>query len=168
MSCTDEDIETDDEQNGQDMKIRYGGKILYYLECKAKWSFSSEPAHMSSQQMKQAVRNKDWYALLCVDCTPTGAKVSPDANEEAIMEAHLDILNNTWVHTDIGKLLSPTIEPQVRHEDDQSIDAEKTIRVYSSLSCNISKTVFISGAPFFTFMTELKENLKAQIESFNL
>lgn len=166
LSCTPEDIKTDDEQNGQDMIIRYGEKILYYLECKAKWNFS-EQAHMSSQQMKQAVRNKDRYALLCVDCTSTGANVSPDANEEEIKAAHTDILKNTWVHTDIGGLLSTTIEPQVMHEDDVSIDEEKTIRIYSSLSCNISKTVFVCGAPFKDFMAELKERLRHQIETLH-
>ena len=170
LTCTAEDIETSDEQNGQDMKIRYKGEVLYYLECKAKWVFSpTDQAHMSSQQIKQAVRHDDRYALLCVDCTKlTGAAVPLDAAEEQLWDSREDILAHTYVQTEIGKIFSPIIKPQVTHEDDSSINEETTIRLYSSLSCNISKTVFVSGVPFVTFMAELKENLRRQIETLPL
>ena len=53
------------------------------------------------------------------------------------------------------------------HEDDSSLNEEDTIRVYSSLTCNISKKVFIGGTSFNEFMSDLKANLKRQIEDLN-
>jgi hypothetical protein len=169
LSCVPEEIRTDDEQNGQDIIIRYKGHVLYYLECKAKWRFGdNDRAHMSSQQMKQAVRNEKRYALLCVDCTEsTGAHVPLDATKEQIWESREDIRLHTHVQTEIGRILSPIIKAQVMHEDDSSLNEEDTIRVYSSLTCNISKKVFIGGTPFNEFMSDLKANLKRQIEDLN-
>ena len=101
---------------------------------------------MSSLQMKQAVRHKDKYALLCVDCTPdTGAKIYPDATEEQVRASRGDIFTHTYVHNNIGKLLSDTIGIQVIHEDDTTIDEKKTIKIYSNYSCNITKEIFVSG-----------------------
>ena len=169
LSCVPEEIRTDDEQNGQDIIIRYKGHVLYYLECKAKWRFGdNDRAHMSSQQMKQAVRNEKRYALLCVDCTEsTGAHVPLDATKEQIWESREDIRLHTHVQTEIGRILSPIIKAQVMHEDDSSLNEEDTIRVYSSLTCNISKKVFIGGTSFNEFMSDLKANLKRQIEDLN-
>lgn len=168
LTCTADDIQTDDEQNGQDMKIRYKGQVLYYLESKAKWNFS-EAAHMSSQQMKQAVRNSKDYAVLCVDCTQdTGASVSPEATKDDIYAAREDIMNHTRVHINIGDTLSPTVRPLIEHEDNKALDEDKSIRVYSSLSCNIPKAVFISGTPFKDFLSDLKVSIQRQIESLSI
>lgn len=160
LSCEPQEFETGDQQNGQDMVIRHKGEILYYLECKAKWNFD-DPAHMSSQQMKQAVRNSKRFALICVDCTrDTGAQVPSDATRDQVIAARKDILLHTHVHTDIGDLLKPTIESQVQHEDDKTLDEEKKVKVYSSLTCNIPKSVFITGEPFSTFIEGLKLTMR--------
>lgn len=165
ISCDPYEYETLDEQQGQDMVIRYKGSPLFYLESKAKWSFS-DPAHMSSLQMKQAVRHKDNYALLCVDCTPdTGAKISPDATEDQVRESRSDIFAHTSVHNNIGKLLFDTIGIQVKHEDDSTIDEKMTIKIYSNYSCNITKEIFISGKSFSIFMDDLKNYLRQIVES---
>lgn len=164
ISCAPYEYETLDEQQGQDMVIRYKESPLFYLESKAKWSFS-DSAHMSSMQMKQAVRHQDRYALLCVDCTPdTGAKISPDATEEQVRASRSDIFEHTYVHNNIGKLLSDTIGIQVKHEDDSTIDEKKTIKIYSNYSCNITKDIFISGMPFSNFVCELKNYLKQVVD----
>ena len=160
LTCEPNELETDDQQNGQDMVVRYKGQIVYYLECKAKWSFD-DPAHMSSQQMKQAVRNENRFALICVDCTrDTGAHVPVDATKEQVAEAREEILLHTSVHTDIGGLLSPTIGPQVEHEDDVTIDEKQKVRVYSALTCNIPKVIFNSGVPFSKFIEGLKASIR--------
>ena len=165
ISCTPYEYETLDEQYGQDMVIRYKESTLFYLESKAKWSFN-DPAHMSSSQMKQAVRHQDRYALLCVDCTPdTGAKISPDATENQVRASSVDILAHTYVHYKIGELLSNTIGTQVKHEDDSTIDEKKTIKIYSNYSCNITKDVFVSGKPFDSFMVYLKGILEQNVKS---
>ena len=154
-------IETRNQQNGQDIVIYVQDKPIFYIECKAKWNFHTEPAHMSSAQIKQAVKCSDKYALLCVDCTgSTGAKIPIDATKEQIHNSIHDILNHTYAHLDIGKLLAPTIEAQLKHENDGTIDNEQAIRIYSTLSCDIPKSVFNSGEAFDSFIQSLKMRIK--------
>ncbi len=148
-----------DEQNGQDIVIRRGTEKLFYIECKAKWNFS-DPAHMSSQQMKQAVRHKNEYALFCVDCTPdTGCKVPFNATKEDVHEKINDILAHTHVHLEIGEQLAAIIETEVSYED-MAVDEDSTIKLYSSLSCNIPKKVFVNGISFEEFMQYIHDCMK--------
>lgn len=156
LSCS---YSTSDVQNGQDMIISYKGKPIYFLECKAKWSFT-ESAHMSSQQMKKAVREIGHYALCCVDCTPdTGAKIPMDASMEEVMDAHDNILAHTYVHTNIGELLEPTISPIIKEEELTLLD-DSNIRVRGELSSYIPKKVFVRGRPFYEFMADLNVQLR--------
>lgn len=156
LSCS---YSTSDVQNGQDMIISYKGKPIYFLECKAKWSFT-ESAHMSSQQMKKAVREIGHYALCCVDCTPdTGAKIPMDASMEEVMAAHDNILAHTYVHTNIGELLEPTISPIIK-EEEFTLQDDSNIRVRGELSSYIPKKVFVRGRPFYEFMADLNVQLR--------
>ena len=156
LSCN---YSASDVQNGQDMIISYKEKPVYYLECKAKWSFA-EPAHMSSQQMKKSVREMGHYALCCVDCTPdTGARIAMDASIDDVMAAHDSILANTYVHTNIGELLAPTISPIIK-EEEQTLFDDSNIRVRGELSSYIPKRVFVKGRPFRIFMDDLNVKLR--------
>lgn len=161
-------ISTDDIQYGQDIVISYKGIPLYYLECKAKWNFD-DPAHMSSLQIKKAVKESKHYALCCVDCTlETGCKVPSDATKEVVAAAHLDILAHTHVHTNIGSLLSSTVNPVIRHEDDETIKDDSNIRIHGSFTCNIPKKVFVNdGTTFNEFMLQLKSLLKQMVDSIS-
>lgn len=153
-------LATDDIQCGQDIVISYRSNPLYYIECKAKWNFNNA-AHMSTHQIKKAVRELKRYALCCIDCTAdTGCKVSPDATDEEVNAAHADILAHTYVHTNIGEILSPTVSPVVRHEDDTTINEQSTIKVYGNFTCDIPKYIFIKGMLFNDFMQQLKATLK--------
>ena len=164
LSCN---YSASDVQNGQDMIISYKGEPVYYLECKAKWSFA-ESAHMSSQQMKKAVREIGHYALCCVDCTPdTGARIAMDASIEDVMAAHDSILANTYVHTNIGELLAPTISPIIKEEELTLFD-DSSIRVRGELSSYIPKRVFVKGQPFKIFMDDLNVKLREIINTDNL
>ena len=159
LSCS---YSASDVQNGQDMVIYYKEEPIYYLECKAKWSFA-EPAHMSSQQMKKAVREKDNYALCCVDCTPdTGAKIAMDATREEVMAAHDDIIAHTYVHTNIGERLAPTISPIIE-EEKVTLQDESDIRVRGELSSYIPKKIFVKGESFMSFIEGLNKKLKQMI-----
>jgi hypothetical protein len=156
LSCN---YSASDVQNGQDMIISYKGEPVYYLECKAKWSFA-ESAHMSSQQMKKAVREIGRYALCCVDCTSdTGAQIAMDASMEDVMQSHDDILAHTYVHTNIGELLAPTISPIIKEEELYYFD-DSNIRVRGELSSYIPKKVFVTGQPFKQFMDDLNVKLR--------
>lgn len=155
LSC---DFAASDEQDGQDIVIRYKGEPKYYLECKAKWSFE-DPAHMSSQQMKKAVREKNRYALCCVDCTrDTGAEIAMDATRDEVMNRRDAILSNTYVHTDIGELLSSAVSPIVKEEDSYDGD-ESRIRVRGDLRSDISKKVFVKGITLRDFLSSLRSTV---------
>lgn len=156
-------LATDDIQCGQDIVISYKGNPLYYIECKAKWNFNNA-AHMSTHQIKKAVREFERYALCCIDCTAdTECKVSPDATDEEVSKAHADILAHTYIHTNIGGILSPTVSPVVRHEDDTTINEQSTIKVYGNFTCDIPKYIFIKGMLFNDYMQQLKAMLKEMI-----
>lgn len=154
---------TDDEQNGQDIVIRKGDEVLYYIECKAKWNFTIEKAHMSSQQIKQAVRRMETYALLCIDCTDSGCGVPVDATLEQVQASIEDIKEHTHVLERIGERFEKLVGAQVNHEDTTPDNDENVIRVNSSLSCNIPKPVFVSGTPFEEFMQKLRNDLSKKI-----
>lgn len=148
-----------DQQAGQDIIIKRDAEPVYYIECKSKWSFA-EPAHMSSLQVKQAVREKDRYALICIDCTEnTGCRISMTA-EQSELEMHLEeILAHTSVLTDIGHRMESVIAPLVK-EENEKVDEESSIRIYSDLHCNIPKKIFISGITFHDFMEDLAKKLR--------
>ena len=125
------DIKPNDEQDGQDIVVRYNGKEIYYIEVKSKWSFD-EPAHMSVSQMRKAVQNPDKYALCCVELTKY------NSNEVESIDTDT-ILTNCYDHLDIGDKLSKLLKPIV---DDNS-DAEMNIKIYD-YKCNLNKGFFVS------------------------
>ena len=145
------------------MVISFKGEPIYFIECKAKWNFT-DPAHMSSLQMKQAVREKGRYALCCVDCTTdTGAKVSMNASKDDIIAAHDDIIAHTYVHTNIGEVLSPTVSPIIKEEDTFRTEDESSIRVRGDLNCSIPKRVFVKGMPFKEFISDLTARVREEL-----
>ncbi len=157
------EFSVDDVQPEQDIVISYNGKDLYYIECKAKRNFS-DPAHMSSPQIKKAVREKGRYALFCVDLTnETGCKLSPEASEDEVAAAHDDIIANTHVHTDIGERLG-VVKTLMEYE--KNVDSNEDISIDSKLlSCNIPKRVFNQGKTFEDFIQELNGILKTEKEN---
>lgn len=158
FSRTLESYTATNEQNGQDIIIKRGENSVYYIECKAKWNFN-EAAHMSSQQMKQAVREREHYALCCIDCTDKGCKIAPNSDMDKVQAASEDIIAHTYVHTDIGSKLQNSLETLIHEEDAEAVrsiqDKEQHIGIYSSLSCNIPYYVFVQGKTFYDFLEEL-------------
>lgn len=164
LSCTfSQDVDTfsaDDVQNGQDIIIYKNGEPVYYMECKAKWNFNDQ-AHMSSNQIKKAFTEKGHYALCCIDCTAdTGCRVAPNATKEQVYDAKLEILNHAYIQDKVDELVNADLNPLIKQENDTTVDEKKTIKVYSSLSSNISKEVFTSGKLFSEFVQELINKLK--------
>ena len=127
-----ENMEINDIQDGQDIVIRYRGEIIYFIEVKSKWNFD-QPAHMSTNQMRQAVLNPDCYALCCVDLTQYSANIADEIDADTI-------INNTYVHLDIGKILSHFIDTIVKDNSDEEYHIK--IRDYQS---NLNKGFFLSG-----------------------
>ena len=169
--CEDpERVSAKDEQRGQDIIIRdHEGKEIYYIECKAKWEFHDSKAHMSSLQIKQAVKNQDKYALLCVDCTrDTGAKIDKNASPKEIADSIQEVLLHTTAHCDIGKSFSAPIGSLVKYEEDmKDKDGEKNIKLNSTIGCDIPKSVFNDGISFDEFMCYLKNLLRKDTKIIN-
>lgn len=128
----DEKMAVDDVQNGQDIIIRYKGKDIYYVEVKSKWNFN-HPAHMSVNQMRQAVLNPGNYALCCVELTDYS---STDVETIPV----LTILEHCYVHFDIGKKLSQLIDAIVKDDS----DAETHIKI-TDYRCDLNKGFFMSS-----------------------
>ena len=128
----DETMEINDIQNGQDIVVRYNDNIIYYIEVKSKWNFD-QPAHMSTNQMRQAVLNPDCYALCCVDLTQYSANIADMIDVDTI-------INNTYVHMDIGYILGHFIETIVKDQSDEEYHIK--IRDYQS---NLNKGFFLNG-----------------------
>ena len=125
----DEKMEVGDIQNGQDIVIKYRGSEIYFIEVKSKWNFD-EPAHMSTNQMRQAVLFPDNYALCCVELTRY--------NSNEVEGLGIDkILDNCYDHLDIGHKLSSLLKPIV---DDHS-DAEMNVKIYD-YKCDLKKGFF--------------------------
>lgn len=125
-------MEVNDIQNGQDIVVFYNNNPIYYIEVKSKWNFD-QPAHMSTNQMRQAVLNSDCYALCCIDLTQYSATIANSIGVD-------DIINNTYIHIDIGKVLSPFIGTIVNDENDE----ENHLKIYDYRS-NLNKGFFLSG-----------------------
>lgn len=128
----DEKMVVGDVQNGQDIIIRYKEQDIYYIEVKSKWNFD-EPAHMSVNQMRQAVLNPQNYALCCVELTDYS---SADVEKISIQT----ILAHCYVHLDIGDKLSDLIEAIVN--DDSDAETHIKIRDYR---CDLNKGFFTSS-----------------------
>jgi hypothetical protein len=75
------------------------------------------------------------------------------------MQSHDDILAHTYVHTNIGELLAPTISPIIKEEELYYFD-DSNIRVRGELSSYIPKKVFVTGQPFKQFMDDLNVKLR--------
>jgi hypothetical protein len=125
-------MEINDIQNGQDIVIRYNDNIVYYIEVKSKWNFN-QPAHMSTNQMRQAVLNHDKYALCCVDLTNYSSEIANEIDIDTI-------LNNTYVHLNIGEVLGYYLKTIVN--DDRDEENNIKIRDYQS---NLNKGFFKQG-----------------------
>jgi hypothetical protein len=128
----------EDSQAGQDIVISFNGKEIFYIECKAKWSFN-EPAHMSANQMKKATRFSDCYALCCVNLKEYSLEqdVSPE-----------DIIQNTYVHLNIGNELQSIMDGINKTDSLSEIseeNQENTITMDNSFRCNIPEKVFNKG-----------------------
>lgn len=134
---TTQDTSADDMQNGQDIVIRVNKsgewKEVYYIEVKSKWDFS-EPAHMSTYQIRKATLHPDCYALCCVD-------LRDHKNEDLINLSEETIIGNTKVKLDIGKQLGKMVQ-NILNADDCPDDVQIKISDYRS---NMSAKVFSEG-----------------------
>lgn len=136
-SETGEDPLAQDIQDGQDIVVRVKKEDklvdVFYIEVKSKWDFS-EPAHMSTRQVRQAALNPDKYALCCVDLRKY--------KDEDLKSLPLDkIIECTRVKMEVGSILNPLMKA-ILEADNFPDDEQIKISEYRS---NMNAHVFESG-----------------------
>ncbi|MGM9746582.1 MAG: sacsin N-terminal ATP-binding-like domain-containing protein [Paludibacteraceae bacterium] len=152
----EQDASADDMQNGQDIVIRVNKsgewKEVYYIEVKSKWDFS-EPAHMSTCQIRKATCHPDCYALCCVD-------LRDYRNEDLINLSEEVIIGSTKVKLDIGKQLGNMVQ-NILTADNYSDDVQIKISDYRS---NMSAKVFSEGETIDGLISEIEEHLNTELK----
>lgn len=152
---TEHNTIAEDVQNGQDIIVRVKNreewKDVFYVEVKSKWDFT-EPAHMSTRQVRKAAMNSDKYALCCVDL-----RKHKDENLETLpIEA---IIACTHVKLNIGDILNPMVNV-ILEADNRSDDEQIKISEYRS---NIGAKVFEVGEPFEVLLDIIEKKVKTLI-----
>lgn len=127
-----------DQQCGQDIVVKFDGKEVFFIECKAKWNFN-EPAHMSKLQIQQACREHDRYALCAIDLT----------GFNALHEEHFpsidEFVNHIHVHLNIAKELGDQVKPLLEMKEEIS---EEQMTISAQYQSNIPKKVFVNHIGF--------------------
>ena len=146
----------EDVQNGQDIIVRIKNKEewidVYYVEVKSKWDFT-EPAHMSTRQIRMAALHPEKYALCCVDLREHKDEDLENLPPETIIEC-------TRVKMGIGDILNPMVK-NILEADGRSDDEQIKIAEYRS---NIGAKVFEVGEPFEVLLNKIEYLVKKQIK----
>ena len=149
------DCQVEDIQNGQDIVVYLTDgeefKPVFFVEVKSKWNFD-EPAHMSTNQIRQAAKHPDEYALCCVDLRPYKDKDLLSLTDE-------EIIGSTKVKMRIGYELQPLVA-NIIEADGKSEDVQIKISDYRS---NMGAKVFEIGEPFDKLISFIKEVVESQI-----
>ena len=104
-------IEVLEQQDGQDMVVKVNGKTLYYIEVKSRWDINSSTT-MSTNQIKNAVRNKNCYSLCSVDMT----NFNPENINKFEVKDIATILDRIKFVNDIGTRIEPLIANAITAE----------------------------------------------------
>lgn len=148
-------IIAEDIQNGQDIvvRIKNGEKWIdvYYVEVKSKWDFT-EPAHMSTYQVRMAALHPNEYALCCVDLRKYKNEDLQNLPSDTIIEC-------TRVKMGIGNIINPMVKA-ILEADSHSDDEQIKISDYRS---NISAKVFEVGEPFEVLLNRIEEVVREHI-----
>ena len=149
----------EDVQNGQDIIVRIKNgeewTDVYYVEVKSKWDFT-EPAHMSTRQVKMAARHPEKYALCCVDLRAHKNEDLENLPPETIIEC-------TRVKMGIGSILNPMIK-EILEADERPDNEQIKISEYRS---NMSAKVFEIGEPFEALLNKIEDIVKTRIGTTN-
>lgn len=148
QNSDDFEFSVEDVQNGQDIVIRYKNSVIYYIEVKTKWNFTtSGPAYMSKNQVLKACNNPERYALCCVDLTDYGL------SDRTYPENIERISSRINIHFEIGDklkaLMKPTLEADTTPEELISIDGDYKARIPAK--------VFRNGAPLDLLINKILE-----------
>ena len=149
------DCQVEDIQNGQDIVVYLTDgeefKPVFFVEVKSKWNFD-EPAHMSTNQIRQAAKHPDEYALCCVD-------LRPYKDKDLLSLTNEEIIESTKVKMRIGYELQPLVA-NIIEADGKSEDVQIKISDYRS---NMGAKVFVQGDDFDIFITHIKNLINSRL-----
>ncbi len=152
---TESNTITEDVQDGQDIIIRVKKGVewndVFYVEVKSKWNFT-EPAHMSTRQVRMAALHPDEYALCCVD-------LRKHKDEDLARLPAETIIACTRVKMGIGNILNPMVKA-ILEADDRSDDEQIKISEYRS---NMGAKIFEIGEPLDVLLDTIENKVKTLI-----
>ena len=147
----------EDVQNGQDIivRIKNGEQWIdvFYVEVKSKWDFT-EPAHMSTRQVRKAALHPDEYALCCVDLRKYKNEDLENLSPETILEC-------TNVKMGIGGVLNPMLKA-ILEADNRSDDDQIKISEYRS---NMGASIFEKGDSLDVLLNTIEAKIRQRISS---
>ena len=142
----------EDVQNGQDIivRIKNGEQWIdvFYVEVKSKWDFT-EPAHMSTRQVRKAALHPDEYALCCVDLRKHKNEDLENLSPETILEC-------TNVKMGIGGVLNPMLKA-ILEADNRSDDDQIKISEYRS---NMGASIFEKGDSLDVLLNTIEAKIR--------
>lgn len=152
---TDGKTIAEDVQNGQDIiiRIKKGEKWIdiFHIEVKSKWDFT-EPAHMSTRQVRMAALHPKEYALCCVDLRKYKHKDLENLSIETILE-------NTNVKMNIGEILNPMLKA-ILEADNCSDDEQIKISEYRS---NMGASIFEKGDSLDVLLKTIEAKIQQEL-----
>lgn len=114
----------------------------------------SEPAHMSTRQVRMAVLHLEKYALCCVDLREHKNEDLENLPSETIVEC-------TRVKMGIGDILNPMIKA-ILESDNRSDDEQIKISEYRS---NMGAKIFEVGESFDTLLNKIENVVNFTLHS---
>ena len=149
----------EDVQNGQDIVVRIKNgeewADIFYVEVKSKWDFS-EPAHMSTRQVRMAALHPNEYALCCVDLRKHKHEDLENLPTEIILEC-------TNVKMGIGEILNPMLKA-ILEADNRSDDEQIKISEYRS---NMGASIFEKGDSLDVLLNTIETKIRQKLSSMS-
>jgi hypothetical protein len=149
----------DDAQNGQDIivRIKNGEEWIdiFYVEVKSKWDFT-EPAHMSTRQVRKAALHPNEYALCCVDLRKHKHMDLANIPTETILKC-------TNVKMNIGEILNPMLKA-ILDADNRSDDEQIKISEYRS---NMGASIFEKGDSLDVLLNAIETKIRQKLSSIS-
>lgn len=145
----------EDVQNGQDIIVRInnGEKWIdiFYVEVKSKWDFT-EPAHMSTRQVRMAALHPNEYALCCVDLRKHKHEDLENLPTETILKC-------TNVKMGIGEILNPMLKA-ILEADNRPDDEQIKISEYRS---NMGVSIFEKGDSLDVLLNTIEAKIRQEL-----
>jgi len=143
-----DNLESKNEQGGQDIVIRLNGEPIYYIEVKSRWD-KRNSVTMSKLQLERAALNWEKYCLCSVDITYY------EGNNNKYKLPIEDILPLVKIIDNIGNNVKPLVENNIKAEE--RIEDQVHLTDYRGV---IPQNIIEKGSSFENFISNLLTHIK--------